>query len=64
MKPCRVCRTLYPEIVPGIGDICGDCLSEPDLKSVSLHDLAVEMEQELEQWQCEQVLALAEVHGR
>jgi len=64
MRPCRVCLTLYPEIMPEVDDICRDCLSEPEIDGANLYKLAVEMERELGRWQRDPVPAVAEVRGR
>ena len=61
---CGNCRTLYPGIVPESDDICLDCIQDGDSEETSLHDLAVEIEQELEQWQSEPVLTVVEMRGR
>ncbi|NLX12748.1 MAG: hypothetical protein GXY44_03725 [Phycisphaerales bacterium] len=44
---CGICKSLYPEIVPETDDICGDC--QAAWEDVDLHEVAVELEQELEQ---------------
>jgi hypothetical protein len=59
MKTCRVCRTLYPEIVPEVDDVCLDCRRET-WEAVSLDQVASDMERELAGWQEPLQVAIAE----
>jgi hypothetical protein len=52
-----ISRTLYPSIVVEADDICRDCLEEAAWEDVDLHQVAVELESELERVQ-EELIAV------